>query len=1065
MRGHFELADAVAAFLEQPRVRPDDAYPQVNRLVANLQPPFPVPQALRQLAAIRDFDLFISTTPDDLMAAALDEVRFRGNAGTRRLAFSLKQSTTAQAQATDEPAQGTPVVFNLFGRFCTRPEYALHEEDSLEFIHGLVSRDVTPPDWLMSRVRDHDLLLLGVHLPDWLERFVLRTANRERLRKAGRAYYVARELEPSAAALALFFQRFGGDSRLNVYRGTAIEFVGELHRRWLERHPAPVAGAAETPGEAAAPRNGSIFISYDWQNLAAVERLHAALAELSDGDVWFDRRRLQPGSAWESEIASQIRHGVKLFVAVLSDLTERKPGNEGVVFAEWRAALERARGVITPRTFILPVVVDADATRGEPGTLPDADACLPRARALHARPRAGGRAQRRSPRRGARAAQADPLRHAMSTASAIDRDSPWPGLASYDESAHAFFSGRSVETAELARRIADEPLTVLFGKSGLGKSSLLRAGVFPVLRTRGLLPVLVRLYHDNDAPAPMEQVAAAMFAAFTAEKIEHPPRRDGETLWEYLHRDGLKFWTPKVRPVRPVIVLDQFEEVFTVGRAAREHVTVLREELADLAENRIPAAIAARYDAAEAPVGLDVHARPYKLVISLREDFLPDLEDWLATMPSLRRNRMRLLPMRRAQALEAVHNEYTAHLVDAPLAQRIVDYLAAGTSSPGTANVEDADDAGATVEPALLSLVCRGINEARRRAEKARFDDALFESGKGRIVADFYRESVADQPPRVRRFIEDELITEQGFRNSYAVVAAVERGSMTRSELATLVDRRLLRVEHHLGAERIELTHDLLTRPVLEGRVERVAAERAAARRRSVLQYGTVALVVLAVAAAFGLQKIHAVNAELDAKAKIEKQNAMLLENEAALQEALEAAERSASAAELLNRELEGRHRSACRVDGQRRDPARPRRIRKTARAFARARGQCDRPGAQRRVPGPAARARGDARGGHARSALRAVAGHPLHLAQRHTRREGARRPADDPGDGSEWNEARGRRRGQARQPVDRRQRGTASTLAARSGPRRHCDRLRCRFARNLRRQRRSCRADRCRDR
>ena len=62
----------------------------------------------------------------------------------------------------------------------------------------------------------------------------------------------------------------------------------------------------------------------------------------------------------------------------------------------------------------------------------------------------------------------------------LDRENPWPGLASYDEEAQRFFKGRGNDTTELLRRVKDAPVTLLFGKSGLGKSSLLRAGLFPV---------------------------------------------------------------------------------------------------------------------------------------------------------------------------------------------------------------------------------------------------------------------------------------------------------------------------------------------------------------------------------------------------------------------------------------------------------------------------------------------------------------------------------------------------------------------------------------------------------
>jgi hypothetical protein len=430
----------------------------------------------------------------------------------------------------------------------------------------------------------------------------------------------------------------------------------------------------------------------------------------------------------------------------------------------------------------------------------------------------------------------------------LDRDNPWPGLESYDEASAEFFSGRSVEADDLQRRIVDEPMTILFGKSGLGKTSLLKAGVFPRLRGKGLLPILLRLQVRPGTAPFIEQVRLALFETLRAEEIEHPAPRDGETLWEYLHRTGQEFWTRHNRLVRPVFVFDQFEELFTLGRLVPADVAAFQEDLADLAENRIPAGIARLLENRPATeFGLDLDAMPYKVVIALREDFLADLEGWRLTIPSLRRNRMRLLPMGPEQALQAVCNERTNHLVTEPLARKIVTFLSSGavpTSGGGAP-----EDGALTVEPALLSLFCRGVNEHRKQEGKACLDEALLEAGKGTIVADFYRTSLRDQPERVRRFIEENLITEHGFRNSYSVDDAVVHGFVTAKELETLINRHLLRQEHHLGTERIELTHDLLTAAVTEERDERRRAERSERdrrqRRRLKIGIATLALAVL----------------------------------------------------------------------------------------------------------------------------------------------------------------------------------------------------------------------------
>ena len=60
---------------------------------------------------------------------------------------------------------------------------------------------------------------------------------------------------------------------------------------------------------------------------------------------------------------------------------------------------------------------------------------------------------------------------------ALSPDNPWPGLDPFDETDQAYFHGRSAESGELLRLVRRELLTVLFGRSGLGKTSLLKAGL------------------------------------------------------------------------------------------------------------------------------------------------------------------------------------------------------------------------------------------------------------------------------------------------------------------------------------------------------------------------------------------------------------------------------------------------------------------------------------------------------------------------------------------------------------------------------------------------------------
>jgi hypothetical protein len=361
----------------------------------------------------------------------------------------------------------------------------------------------------------------------------------------------------------------------------------------------------------------------------------------------------------------------------------------------------------------------------------------------------------------------------------IDRDNPWPGLAPYGEQAQHFFKGRSDDTAELLRRVKDAPLTLLFGKSGLGKTSLLQAGVFPALREERFLPVYVRLKAQDTAASLIEQLASALAEECGRHRVDATPRAAGESLWAYLHRIGLELWSDKNQLLIPVFVLDQFEEVFTLGAANRAGVEQLRIDLGDLAENRIPAALKhSLEDFPDLLQVLDLKSMRCRLLIALREDFLPELEGWREAVPSLMRNRMRLLPMNQDQAYAVVHDS-APHLVSEAVARHIVAFVAGAqlpetaraleetasteVASPETAATEPAGE----IEPALLSLVCEGLNQRRREANKTKIDESMLETGVQKaIVTDYYRDCVAHLPEPAQHFIEEELITEQGFRNS-----------------------------------------------------------------------------------------------------------------------------------------------------------------------------------------------------------------------------------------------------------------------------------------------------------
>src|SRR5687768_6321575 len=162
----------------------------------------------------------------------------------------------------------------------------------------------------------------------------------------------------------------------------------------------------------------------------------------------------------------------------------------------------------------------------------------------------------------------DPLNVERSDVAAdVDRENPWPGLATFTEEQSSLFYGRDDEIRDLTRRAERNALTVLFGQSGLGKSSLLQAGVFPRLRASGYWPVYVRLDHGVGAPPLAEQIKTLVRTETARAGTWSKPgsAKPGESLWEFFHHRDDRLVNASGRTIVPVLVFDQFEELFTLG--------------------------------------------------------------------------------------------------------------------------------------------------------------------------------------------------------------------------------------------------------------------------------------------------------------------------------------------------------------------------------------------------------------------------------------------------------------------------------------------------------------------
>ncbi|MGH7996054.1 MAG: toll/interleukin-1 receptor domain-containing protein [Opitutaceae bacterium] len=335
--------------------RREDIYPRVRNLLKELAPP--VPEPLRQLARIRPFNLFVTTTFDSLLEQALNEERYGGAAQAASLAYAPNRNQDLPAEAR---RSATPTVYHMLGKVSASPDFVITEEDTLEFFTAMQTESKRP-NVLFDELKSSHLLLIGNTFPDWLTRFFIRIAKSGRLSlQREEQEILADRLVRTEPNLILFLKNFSYRTQI-FEQGNAADFVRELATRYGERHPATPsrsgAGASgEGSGSASAEpelKRGSVFLSYASQDAPVVTKLRDAL-EAAGIDVWFDQRHLEGGDDFDQQIKRNIR-GCSYFVPVISANTQARP--EGYFRLEWSLAAERAKLIADTVPFILPVAI------------------------------------------------------------------------------------------------------------------------------------------------------------------------------------------------------------------------------------------------------------------------------------------------------------------------------------------------------------------------------------------------------------------------------------------------------------------------------------------------------------------------------------------------------------------------------------------------------------------------------------------------------------------------------------------------------------------------------------
>lgn len=401
------------------------------------------------------------------------------------------------------------------------------------------------------------------------------------------------------------------------------------------------------------------------------------------------------------------------------------------------------------------------------------------------------------------------------------------------------FFGRAQEQAAFLHLVLAEKLVVLFAQSGMGKTSLLNAGILNPLRERNFLPLSIRFTPNRSSKNPLDMLYQGIHDAAVQARIEGAfPEKN--TLWEYFKT--AEFWSARDVLLTPVLILDQFEEFFEFY-SVESRAEFIRQ-FADLIRGSIPQQLRATIEP-DHPLPYTEDPPAVKVVIALREETFGKLDELASEIPDILRHCFRLTALTREQAHEAIIHpaqiddqqigrhpfRYTENAVTAML-----DFLCRPAEKSQPARRND-------VDPFQLQLLCQHVETLiQTRIDQGQTDltvnkeDLAGENGMQHVVDTFYEQQLQQIPSATERrhvydLCERGLLSATHKRQSLPEEQIIQDYKVSAQRLQQLVNTRLLRAESRLESVYYELSHDNFIKPVQKTREHRLAQQKKLSRR------------------------------------------------------------------------------------------------------------------------------------------------------------------------------------------------------------------------------------------
>jgi len=393
------------------------------------------------------------------------------------------------------------------------------------------------------------------------------------------------------------------------------------------------------------------------------------------------------------------------------------------------------------------------------------------------------------------------------------------GVAPFQVEHQDIFFGREADSEKLYSLVLSQQQTLLYAKSGLGKSSLINAGLLPKISQNPNLQIIsIRFgaYQEGRSLSPLEKIVS-YFPQNNANSFLDKIIEKENSLW-YL----LKSWQLREVQKEFLLIFDQFEEIFSYPE---EQIFSFKKQMSDLFYSNIPQNFrkVLQIKQKKTPDLLsesEILALNQKLnvksLMSIREDRYSQMNLLVDYLPDSMHNRYALAPLDKEQARQAIVEP----------AQKDGDFLSQKFSYKNNAlekilNFLTKENTQG-VETTQLQILCNRL-ENLGLTEITENDIPNFEN----IFLEFYEENILqftqNQQLVIRRFVENELI-KKGQRISLDSLSCQD--FVSEKVLTDLVNTHLLRAErNNTGGISYELSHDTLVNPILIAKHKRESEE------------------------------------------------------------------------------------------------------------------------------------------------------------------------------------------------------------------------------------------------